>query len=119
VVDARPRREAVLPSTACSEAISSAAAASEIWLTHRGGEPAALAAGSSASGSSPGGVAARALVVADVAEGTISRSKRPSSIARIARWWDSSANASMSSRVMSHFSAIISAPRNWLTSWSP
>ncbi len=25
----------------------------------------------------------------------------------------------MSSREMSHFSAIISAERNWLTSWSP
>ena len=48
--------------------------------------------------------------------GTISRSKRPSSRARSARSCDSSANASMSSRVMSHFSAIISAARNCDTS---
>ena len=36
-----------------------------------------------------------------------------------ARSWEASANSSMSSRPMSHFSAIISAERNWLTSWSP
>ena len=29
------------------------------------------------------------------------------------------ANASIWSRLMSHFSAIISAPRNWETSWVP
>ena len=40
-------------------------------------------------------------------------------MARMARWWLSKAKASMSSREMSHFSAIISAARNWLTSWSP
>ena len=51
--------------------------------------------------------------------GTISASKRPSVRARMARSCDSTANASMSSREMSHFSAIISAPRNWLTSPSP
>ena len=33
--------------------------------------------------------------------------------------WDSTANASMSSRVMSHFSAIISAARNCETSCVP
>ena len=51
--------------------------------------------------------------------GAISLSKRPSSCARIARSWLSSANASMSSREMFHFSAIISAPRNCEISWSP
>ena len=42
------------------------------------------------------------------------RGSRPS-----ARSWLASANSSISSREMSHFSAIISAPRNWETSWSP
>ena len=51
--------------------------------------------------------------------GSISRSNRPSSMARIARWWLSYAKASISSRVISHFSAIISAPRNCETSWVP
>jgi hypothetical protein len=36
-----------------------------------------------------------------------------------ARSCDARANSSMSSRERSHFSAIISADRNWLTSWSP
>ena len=48
--------------------------------------------------------------------GTISPSKRPSAVARMARSWDSTAKASMSSRLMSHCSAIRSAPRNWLIS---
>ena len=39
--------------------------------------------------------------------------------AAAARSWLSSANCSMRSREMSHFSAIISAPRNCETSWSP
>ena len=51
--------------------------------------------------------------------GAISRSKRPSACARSARSCDSTANASMSSRLMPHFSAIISAARNWLTSCVP
>ena len=38
---------------------------------------------------------------------------------RSARVWDSRANTSMSSRVIPHFSAIISAPRNCDTSVSP
>ena len=40
-------------------------------------------------------------------------------MARMARSWLSKAKASMSSRAMSHFSAIISAPRNCDTSWVP
>ena len=51
--------------------------------------------------------------------GAISASKRPSAAALRARVWDSTANSSMSSRLMSQRSAIISAPRNWLTSPSP
>ncbi len=49
----------------------------------------------------------------------ISRSKRPSTAAARARSCEARANSSISSRLMSHFSAIISAERNWLTSWSP
>ena len=51
--------------------------------------------------------------------GTISLSKRPSAWARSARSCDSTANASISSRVRSHLSTIISAPTNWLTSPAP
>ena len=51
--------------------------------------------------------------------GRISRSKRPSAAARNARSCEVTANRSMSSRLMSHFSAIISADRNWEISWSP
>ena len=51
--------------------------------------------------------------------GSISRSNRPSALAARARSWEARANSSISSRLMSHFSAIISAERNWLTSWSP
>ena len=40
-------------------------------------------------------------------------------MAVLARWCEASANSSICSRLMSHFSAIISAERNWLTSWSP
>ena len=36
-----------------------------------------------------------------------------------ARVCEARANSSISSRLMSHFSAIISAERNWETSWSP
>ena len=42
--------------------------------------------------------------------GTISFSNRPSAVARAARWWLRTENASRSSREMSHLSAIISAP---------
>ncbi|SKX18886.1 Uncharacterised protein [Mycobacteroides abscessus subsp. massiliense] len=45
--------------------------------------------------------------------GMISLSKCPLRIAAKARSWLESANCSISSRLMSHFSAIISAPRNW------
>ena len=46
--------------------------------------------------------------------GEISRSKRPSSQARLARGCDSNPNASMSSRVMPRRLAIRSAASNWL-----
>ena len=51
--------------------------------------------------------------------GTISRSKRPSVCAWRARRCDSSANTSMSSRLMFHFSAISSAPWNCETGSVP
>ena len=44
-----------------------------------------------------------------IGTGTISRSKRPSSVARAARRCDSTENASFSSRLMFHFSAMSSA----------
>ena len=47
--------------------------------------------------------------------GAISASKRPSAVAFSARVCDSMAKAYISSRLMSHFSAIISAQVNWLT----
>ena len=51
--------------------------------------------------------------------GAIWESNRPSAIAAFARSCEARANCSICSRLMSHFSAIISAERNWLTSWSP
>jgi hypothetical protein len=105
--------------TARSDAISIAEAPSEIWLD--------TAAVRRPSGSSVLSFAIFSRLVSrrgpsslrTSPNGAISFSKRPSSMARIARWWLSNANASMSSRVMSHFSAIISAPRNCDTSPAP
>ena len=51
--------------------------------------------------------------------GTISFANRPSLMAVRARVCEARANSSISARLMSHFSAIISAERNWETSWSP
>ena len=48
--------------------------------------------------------------------GTISFSNRPSSVARAARLWLSTLNASSSSRLMPHLSAISSAEMPWGTS---
>ena len=58
-------------------------------------------------------------VPSESSTGSISCLNRPSTIAARARSCEASANASISSRQISHFSAIISAERNWLTSWSP
>ena len=57
--------------------------------------------------------------VSKPATGTISFLNRPSSMAVRARVCEARANSSISSRLMSHFSAIISADRNWETSCSP
>ena len=63
---------------------------------------------------------ARALVGVERRRAARSRGRSgPRPGPRCARWWLASANSSISSRVMSHCSAIISAPRNWVTSWSP
>ena len=51
--------------------------------------------------------------------GTISRSKRPESMAWQARSLEVSAKRSMSKREKPHFSAIISAELNWVTKPSP
>ncbi len=104
--------------TARSDAMSSAAEPSEIWL-----ETAAV--------SRPSGIRVRSPAifsrvvprrgpssVVTSPSGAISRSKRPPSMAAIARSWLRRAKASMSAREMSHFAAIISALLNWL-SWSP
>ena len=48
-------------------------------------------------------------------KGTVSRSKRPSSVALAASWCERSASSSSSERGISHWSAIISAPRPWPT----
>ena len=47
--------------------------------------------------------------------GTISRSKRPSSVARLASVCERTASSSSSEREISHWSAIISAPSPWPT----
>ena len=113
---ARGFRPCVL--TACSLAISSAADASEICDdTAAVSRPPSTSVRSerilSRSGSRGPSSNVRPL------SGSISRSKRPSARARSARWCDSTANSSMSSRDRSHFSAIISAERNCDTSCVP
>ena len=104
--------------SACSDTTSIAADASLIWLaTAAVMRPPSRSVGSERIFSQLGsrGPSSRA----SPATGTISRSKRPSAVAVRARSWEVTANASMSSRVIDQFSAIMSAPRNWLTSWSP
>jgi hypothetical protein len=98
--------------TARSDITSSAAAPSEICdATAAVSRPPSVSVGSCAIFSSE--VPRRGPSSTDASpSGTISRSKRASSIARIARSWLSSAYTSMSSREMSHFSAMSSAPRN-------
>ena len=104
--------------TACSEAISIADEASQIWDA-----TAAVIRPPGASGSRPAifsmDVSRGHWSVSKSPTGTTSLSKRPSAIAVRARSCEASANSSISTREMSHFSAIISAERNWLTSWSP
>ena len=107
------------PGLARSEATSTAVAPSEIWLD--------TAAVSRPPGISVGSLAIFSRLVSRRGPssfltspyGSISPAKRPSSMARIARRWLSSAKRSMSSRVMFHFSAISSAPRNCDTSCVP
>ena len=102
----------------CSLTISSAAEASEICEAHAAvTRPPSVSVGSERILSQFGSRGPSS--AAQSPSGTISASKRPSARARMARSCDSTANASMSSREMSHFSAIISAERNWLTSWVP
>ena len=109
--------------TASSEATSIADEASQIWQ-----ETAAVIRPPGASGSSPaifssdvsrGHWSTAKVLPSGSVTGSISSSKRPSAIAVRARSCEASANSSISAREMSHFSAIISALRNWLTSWSP
>ena len=58
------------------------------------------------------------LAVEDVFFGCVDQlGPQAGDIARTA--WLASAKRSMSSRLIPHFSAISSAPRNWDTSWSP
>ena len=104
--------------TACSDANNTALAPSEIWLaiaavsrppSTRVFRPAIFSSEVSRGPSS----------VTKPSTGMISFSKYPARMAAWARWWLVSANCSISSREMSHFSAIISAPRNWEISWSP
>ena len=106
--------------SARSDTTRIAAAASEIWL-----ETAAVSRPPSTSAGSVGHLlerrlAARAFVDGDVAE-RHDLALEAALVDRgwIARVWLSSANRSISSREMSHFSAIISAPRNCDTSWVP
>ena len=104
--------------TACSDATSMALDASQIWDA-----TAAVIRPPGDSGSRP------AIFSSDVSRGhssvvksptgAIWDSNRPSAIAARARSWEASANSSICSREIPHFSAIISAERNWLTSWSP
>ena len=50
------------------------------------------------------------------ATGMSSRSNRPSAVAWAARWWERTEYSSSASRLMSHCSAISSAPSPWPTS---
>ena len=105
--------------TACSEATSRAAAPSLVWLASaavirppstRGASWAIFSMLPPLRGPSS---------CSTPASGATSGWNRPSSIAVMARSWLVRAKASISSREMSHFSAISSAPRNWETSWVP
>ena len=110
--------------TACSEAISIAEDASQIWRGDGGGDPAARGQRLEAGHLLQRGLA-RALVGVearpvrqgdrlDLVARTGPRRSRPApGRARPARTPPSPRGE------MSHFSAIISAERNWLTSWSP
>ena len=119
----RARGVSPCSATARSEATSSALAPSQIWDA-----TAAVTRPPGASGSSPaifdsdvsrGHWSVSTTVPSGSVTGSISPAKRPSAIAVRARSCETSANSSISSREMPHFSAIISAERNWLTSWSP
>ena len=102
----------------CSLTMSSAAAASEICdATAAVTRPPSLSVGSERIFSQFGSRGPSSC--STPSSGAISPSKRPSARARMARSWLSTANASMSSREQSHFSAIISALLNWLTSPAP
>src|SRR5947208_6599912 len=104
--------------TAASDATSTAEAASEIWLdTAAVSRPPSTNVRRDAILARSGSRGPSSRVTP--ASGTISRSKRPSSVARRARGGASAGYASMSSREIAHFSAMSSAPRNCDTSWSP
>ena len=114
----RARGESPWSASPRSLTISSAAEASEICDEHAAvTRPPSVRAGSERILSQSGSRGPSSAVHSP--SGTISASKRPSSRARMARVWDSTANSSISSRPMSHFSAINSADRNWLTSCVP
>ena len=105
--------------TARSDMTRTALAASEIWDdTAAVSRPPSTSAGSLAICSSEVPRRGPSSAVTSPSA-TISRSKRPSSCAVTARWWLSSANASMSARLIPHFSAMSSPPRNCDTSWVP
>ena len=106
--------------TASSEATSSAAAPSEIWLASaavsRPPSAERLSATRASRRSSPGAGPRRA---ATPATGAISaRTARRRSPRARARGWRARTPPSRT-RLTPHFSAISSAPRNWLISWSP
>ena len=115
VVDAGPRREAVVLQALLVDDEQRGGGVGDL-RGDRGGDAAALLERGQRADLLPVRLA-RALVVLDARRAARSRaSKRPSARARMARSWLSTANASISSREQSHFSAIISALLNWLTS---
>ena len=104
--------------TACSLAMSSAADASLSWLdTAAVTRPPGTSVGSERIFSRFGSRGPSSSTASP--SGAISASKRPSARAFSARVCEVTAQSSMSSREMFHFSAMSSAPRNWFTSWSP
>jgi hypothetical protein len=104
--------------TARSPAISRAAAPSLTWLAQAAVmRPSGSRVGSDLILSQSG--SRGPLSAVSPPSGAISGSKSLSALARSARVCDSTANRSMSSREMSQCVAIISAPRNWLTSPAP
>ncbi len=112
----RARGRSPCSATACSDAISSAAAPSAIWL-----DSAAVITPPSPAGRSGASLPIRSSEVSRRGHSSsltapyrsISSANSPASMAAIARWWLASAYSSISARPIPHLAAIRSAALNW------